>query len=769
MEAGEILTGFWTTFNSEYDLLKEVYAAFNILLSDVYRKMHYTYLGLSLEECPDLDRYKYYYTLLGADYIDVDNYGVNVLDLRLYPLLNKIKYAEKIQNKINEPNIEWSREEDINLLTGSKVFFLYDPLLKADAAFSAIDKTKDYLVLLQTNNINAFKKLDIDKTKRVAWLNDVRIDNRFFFNLFGFYIEYLLGKYEYSDDFKNRVKGIWNYNVRSDTVLRVESILNIICSYDVFQDDTDAAFILDEVDTTSDPVLVKTASYTYEFPDGTPIRQLVQEAARKLNGVEQVAVPLDMEKYDPITSVFTLKDYINDPEWWYDHYIPENIVGGMSSFRRWANLWLHENRIGLPISKRAFKSNNGATTAYISQDTISIADFTEDFSVDFWFKIETLQNGRVLFSIGDSASGNGLEVYCNSTDELIVKLTSAGNDITHTYHMYANNINLWMNVFITWNGTTKTLITYLVKDNTELEADDDALTVLVKTSTIEAGVTNTIDLEKYNIGKSINSVLEGSYFKGVIDEFRLWNKVIEEADVLVLSLPEAVGFKPEQLDLNSTDNDDLLQWIRFERTGVDTTVELDYSKIYNHAVFNGTSMFVTTNLLSGLSFPEDEIYDGPFFGDPQKFFGWNPTLTKPPTNCLYSNINFFDYDIKPGDTVVIATEGSFTIQEVYPHEFLLETNVNISPEDKQNVTFTIAGILDDPVDGIVRRSPYTHNGFAYYMFFYVLKYNMFTILMTLPTVQQSKYVDSFIEFLHNVITEGRPKGCYYLESEEVFE
>jgi hypothetical protein len=85
--------------------------------------------------------------------------------------------------------------------------------------------------------------------------------------------------------------------------------------------------------------VVTTSRATYSFPLQVPIRTDVMSAS--------VTSGLTFQSFEPLTSAFTVEDYIQDPTWWYDETIPQELVNFLhtSASRRTASTTLLEHKV----------------------------------------------------------------------------------------------------------------------------------------------------------------------------------------------------------------------------------------------------------------------------------------------------------------------------------------------------------------------------------------------------------------------------------------
>jgi len=109
---------------------------------------------------------------------------------------------------------------------------------------------------------------------------------------------------------------------------------------------------------------VTTSKQVYSYPLLIPLREDVTNSDNY--GV------LEFSAFEPLTTAFTVVDYLEDAEWWHNEYIPEILWEGQPAIRRLATTTLFENVI-LP----ADDAQIGDPGLYIGADdegNIGIAD-----------------------------------------------------------------------------------------------------------------------------------------------------------------------------------------------------------------------------------------------------------------------------------------------------------------------------------------------------------------------------------------------------------
>lgn len=83
--------------------------------------------------------------------------------------------------------------------------------------------------------------------------------------------------------------------------------------------------------------VVTTDRREYSYPFAIPLRADVMDPSNY--GV------LTFEAFEPVTLAFTVVDYLEDPTWWHNKYIPEILWKGEPAIRRFASTNLFENLV----------------------------------------------------------------------------------------------------------------------------------------------------------------------------------------------------------------------------------------------------------------------------------------------------------------------------------------------------------------------------------------------------------------------------------------
>jgi hypothetical protein len=171
------------------------------------------------------------------------------------------------------------------------------------------------------------------------WAPDAAVDRRTLANNYGSLIGRSLPS---SEAYRAFLAGIFQLYVLGPVLERIESALNVVLGYSVVRDDGETFSSIDTSDPAFDRLLtIRPPSglvATYTFPKGTPFRPDLVEG-------------LVLESFSPLTTVVSVVDWIQTPDWWHGAVIPEQLFtppeGALPSIsRRTASPFYVENVIG---------------------------------------------------------------------------------------------------------------------------------------------------------------------------------------------------------------------------------------------------------------------------------------------------------------------------------------------------------------------------------------------------------------------------------------
>lgn len=153
------------------------------------------------------------------------------------------------------------------------------------------------------------------------WAPDARVDRRTLANNFGSLIGRSLPS---SEAYRAFLSGIFQLYVLGPVLERIESALNVVLGYPVVRDDGETFLSVDTSDPKFDRVLTSRPPAglvtTYTFPKGTPFRS-------------DLVAGLSLESFAPLTTVVSVVDWVQSPDWWHGAVIPEQLFGAVDGAR----------------------------------------------------------------------------------------------------------------------------------------------------------------------------------------------------------------------------------------------------------------------------------------------------------------------------------------------------------------------------------------------------------------------------------------------------
>ncbi|MHC4620921.1 MAG: hypothetical protein ACYTEQ_24510, partial [Planctomycetota bacterium] len=182
---------------------------------------------------------------------------------------------------------------------------------------------------------------EVQVTEVAFWAPDVEVDQFHLYNNYGYLIDRFAPS---SETYREFIRGVFQLYMLGPTLERIESALNVISNLPVIRDDDE---FMDEYDNTSDVLLdfVRTIRIDgsiaeYEFPKGTPMRA---DVTAYVSGTSD---EIRFAAFEPLTTMFTVTDYVQDPTWWESIVIPAALMPTESAARRTTVPVLYENTIG---------------------------------------------------------------------------------------------------------------------------------------------------------------------------------------------------------------------------------------------------------------------------------------------------------------------------------------------------------------------------------------------------------------------------------------
>lgn len=179
-------------------------------------------------------------------------------------------------------------------------------------------------------------------TEVAMWAPDVHVDKFHLYNNYG----YLLNRFQpSSESYRGFIRGVFQLYILGPALERIEAALNVIAGYAVIRDNGEQLVGFD----SSDPVenVITTVRLNadvgeYRYPKSVPLRDDITTY------VPGVSDAITFEAFEPLTELFVVTDYVQDPTWWESIVIPPTLMPDESTDRRTTFPILYENVIGAP-------------------------------------------------------------------------------------------------------------------------------------------------------------------------------------------------------------------------------------------------------------------------------------------------------------------------------------------------------------------------------------------------------------------------------------
>ncbi|WP_304131339.1 LamG domain-containing protein [Ignavibacterium album] len=248
--------------------------------------------------------------------------------------------------------------------------------------------------------------------------------------------------------------------------------------------------------------------------------------------------------------------------------------------------------LGPTLAPDRFGIDNRAYSFDGVNDYISIADnpnlFSDELTISWWYKMTEILGGeRVVIGWVNGGhryqqffSGNQL-CYFNGYN-----LTAPGLYFNPTYNL--PELNVWKNVVVTYQKTSASTSTTSIYVDGELKQTDNHTLAMDYAPGIE-----------FKIGKNVN----GNYFKGFLDDFRIYNRVLNSNEILAL-FNDSTTFYSDSLiayfPLNGNANDS--SFLHNSGTVINAQLTTDRYGINDNAFyFNGSD--------SRIQVPQNSFYN----------------------------------------------------------------------------------------------------------------------------------------------------------------
>ena len=330
------LSDLWTRFFKDKNQLEAMYKATEITIGQTYLDLMALVLNFSLREVPVFQKEFFKLITVREDLVTLrpsdGRYEFELTGLG-------IKGFSFLYNKILDPTVileEFIHFEVSTAGTKDLLIFEEDPF-DYDGTGEPIPgiPSRDVRVVDADGNTSV-------ETELAFWTPDTQIDGYDMYLNFG----HLVSRFEPSSEaYRALLQGIFQYFVMGPTPVQVTSALNVIVGFPVIRDDGE---ILQEVDTSdADYNVVVTDVTRYSVDSTIPLREDVLDENNWATNVGE-SNALTFKAFEYLTGVFYVYDVIENPTWWRDKLIPENLLPDEPKLRRLIDPILHENVVGNP-------------------------------------------------------------------------------------------------------------------------------------------------------------------------------------------------------------------------------------------------------------------------------------------------------------------------------------------------------------------------------------------------------------------------------------
>lgn len=231
---------------------------------------------------------------------------------------------------------------------------------------------------------------------------------------------------------------------------------------------------------------------------------------------------------------------------------------------------------GSSLTQDRFGVNGKAYDLDGVDDFISIADnpnlFSDELTVSWWYKMSDLVGGRVV--IGWVDGGHRYQQFFSNDQLSYFNGYNVNQGGTYFNPIYTStDINVWKNVVVTYKKLTETTSTTSIYVDGELKQADN--------HTLAMDYASGPD---FFIGKNHN----GNFFKGSLDDFRIYNRILNDTEILEL-YQDSTTYQPQLISsvypLQNSNN-----CLRNE------SIQVSFTEPMNEATFNYNSVSTFGNL-----------------------------------------------------------------------------------------------------------------------------------------------------------------------------
>lgn len=170
------------------------------------------------------------------------------------------------------------------------------------------------------------------------WAPDAKVDKYHLYNNYGQYINRFQPS---SETYRAFIRGIFQLYILGPALRHIESALNVIAGFEVARDDGEylTAYSADADHKYVTTQRIDGTVYTYVFDVKVAVRTDIEAW---VTGQPTIV----FEAFEPLTEMFVVTDYVQDPVWWENIVIPHQLLPEEDSERRTTVPMLFDNVIG---------------------------------------------------------------------------------------------------------------------------------------------------------------------------------------------------------------------------------------------------------------------------------------------------------------------------------------------------------------------------------------------------------------------------------------
>lgn len=325
------LSDFWTVVYRDKALYRRFTSAYGELFSDAYFRFLESILGVSVKEIPVFDKKKWFF----LTFRESENFAVAPLTYQ-------------------EEGVVYGPQPEGALFTPGKVFkyggsFSSDELFRWQLPEKMVTVDKFLMNRIHSPSLVMSKGVEfvIDDDQRTITFssdpfNDPRIPVRTIRDRSGNFVDREVGfwalnsfwDYDYvwknfgnmigffqpsSEDYKTFVNAIWQLFIGGPSFKNIEAGVNAVLGVPISRDVETIQEIFEDAGNN----IIITNLNNYSIPSAIPLR-------RDFFSVDGLLLPeINLEPFEPLTSVITMKDSVSDPGWWREVeplIIPRNLI-----------------------------------------------------------------------------------------------------------------------------------------------------------------------------------------------------------------------------------------------------------------------------------------------------------------------------------------------------------------------------------------------------------------------------------------------------------